>query len=243
MCFLVCISSVLDHKGRVVRSSQSCQLRSFKVSYLALTFPITSHHSNTHNSKTLKTSKKPLRISPLSSKAVPIHHHIHTLPPSPVTMTPTSSLPMFLLLLLLLHLVPLTVTAEYPPSVHDVLRSHGLPAGLFPKSVKSYTLDHTGFLEVHMDRPCLAQYETRVFFDSVVRANLSFRRLKVLEGMSQEELFIWLPVKDIIVIDPLSGLIVIDIGLAYKRLSLSRFDNPPICRSQGTYFEPFDFGF
>ncbi|XP_027348378.1 uncharacterized protein LOC113859917 [Abrus precatorius] len=143
-----------------------------------------------------------------------------------MSLTPRSSVPMFLLLVLLL---PLAADS----SLHEVLHSHGLPAGLFPQSVKSYNLDHTGGLEVHLDRPCLAQYETRVFFDSVVRANLSFGQLKVLEGMSREELFLWLPVKDIIVSDPSSGLIVIDIGLAYKRLSLSRFEDPPICRSQG----------
>ncbi|XP_020209106.1 uncharacterized protein LOC109794053 [Cajanus cajan] len=144
-----------------------------------------------------------------------------------MSLTPKSCLPIYLLVLLLL---PLIGTAEYS-SLHKVLNSHGLPAGLFPQSVKSFNLDQTGRLEVHLGRPCLAQYETRVFFDSVVRANLSFGQLKVLDGMSREELFLWLPVKDIIVTDPSSGLIVIDIGLAFKHLSLSRFEDSPICRS------------
>lgn len=97
-----------------------------------------------------------------------------------------------------------------------------------------------GSLGRALDRQRLAQYETRVFFDSVVRANLSFGQLKVLEGMSREELFLWLPVKYILVTDPSSGLIVIDIGLAFKHLSLSRFEDPPICRSHsGTLSCPF----
>ncbi|KAK7362989.1 hypothetical protein VNO77_05114 [Canavalia gladiata] len=132
--------------------------------------------------------------------------------------------------LMFLFLLPLVADS----SLVEVLNSHGLPAGLFPQSVKSYNLDQTGGLEVHLERPCLAQYETRVFFDSVVRTNISFGQLKVLDGMSQEELFLWLPVKDIIVSDPSSGLILIDIGLAYKHLSLSRFEDPPICNSLGT---------
>ncbi|RDX64682.1 hypothetical protein CR513_56740, partial [Mucuna pruriens] len=140
------------------------------------------------------------------------------------------SLTMYLFLSLLL-MVPLKGTAENS-SLHEVLLRHGLPAGLFPQSIKSYNLDQTGHLEVRLDSPCLAQYETRVFFDSVVRANISFGQLKVLDGMSREELFLWLPVKDILVSDPSSGLILIDIGLAYKHLSLSRFEDPPICRSQ-----------
>lgn len=151
-----------------------------------------------------------------------------------MSLTHRSSIPVpFLLLLLVAFILPLsTVTAvDSDSSLVEVLRSHGLPAGLFPRSVKSYKLDQTGRLEVHLDRPCLAQYETTVFFDTVVRANLSFGQLKVLDGMSREELFLWLPVKDIIVTDPSSGLILIDIGFAYKHLSLSRFDDPPICRS------------
>ncbi|KHN33619.1 hypothetical protein glysoja_005661 [Glycine soja] len=79
----------------------------------------------------------------------------------------------------------------------------------------------------------MTKYETRVLFETVVRANLSFGQLKGLEGLSQEELFLWLPVKDIIVNDPSSGLILIDIGLAHKQLSLSLFEDPPVCRSQG----------
>ncbi|KAK4347052.1 hypothetical protein RND71_033391 [Anisodus tanguticus] len=119
-------------------------------------------------------------------------------------------------------------------SIHDLLRSRGLPAGLFPKNaVKSYDLDENGHLQVYLDSPCVAKFETRVFFDSVVRANLSYGGLIGVEGLSQEELFLWLPVKDIIVYDPSSGLILFDIGLAHKQMSLSLFEEPPICSPQG----------
>ncbi|MED6212870.1 hypothetical protein PIB30_087584 [Stylosanthes scabra] len=138
-----------------------------------------------------------------------------------------------LLVLLVVAAADDVVTASYS-SIHELLRSHGLPAGLFPESVKSYKLDQKGRLEVQLDRPCLAKYENRVLFETVVSANLSFGQLKGLEGLSQEELFLWLPVKDIIVDDPSSGLILIDIGLAHKQLSLSLFEDPPVCRSQGS---------
>ncbi|PPE00832.1 hypothetical protein GOBAR_DD02109 [Gossypium barbadense] len=113
----------------------------------------------------------------------------------------------------------------------EILR--GLPKGLLPKEVKSYTLSDNGTLEVFLDEPCLTKYENRVFFDSVVRANLSYGSLIGVVGLSQEELFLWLPVKDIIVDDPKSGLILFDIGLAYKQLSLSLFEEPPNCKPQG----------
>jgi hypothetical protein len=138
----------------------------------------------------------------------------------------------FFVTIFVVLIIVLPVISAYS-SIQEVLRSYGLPAGLFPKSIKSYTLDHNGVLEVKLDSPCIVKYETLVFFETVVRANLSFGQLQGLEGLSQEELFLWLPVKDIIVNDPSSGLIVIDIGLAYKQLSLSLFEDPPVCRSQG----------
>ncbi|GLT83129.1 hypothetical protein SLE2022_014380 [Rubroshorea leprosula] len=134
--------------------------------------------------------------------------------------TPISFLPLFLLLL------PLTASS----SIQTLLQSKGLPAGLFPDNVKSYNLDQDGRLEVHLEQPCMAKFDGRVYFDSVVRANLSYGGLMGLQGLSQEELFLWLPVKGIIVTDPSSGLILFDIGVAYKELSLALFEEPPVCK-------------
>ncbi|KAL8172399.1 hypothetical protein V2J09_024203 [Rumex salicifolius] len=122
---------------------------------------------------------------------------------------------------------------SYSLSIHELLRSKGLPAGLVPKEVKSYNLYENGRLEIFLDAPCLTKFENRVYFDSVVRANLSYGGLIGVVGLTQEELFIWLPVKDIIVNDPSSGLILFDIGLAHKQLSLSLFEDPPSCKPQG----------
>lgn len=139
-----------------------------------------------------------------------------------------------LYLLFFLHIfATITITTA---SIQDLLHNHGLPGGLFPETVASYILNQTtGLLEVYLDKPCLTKFETRFYFDRVVRANLTFGGLLGLEGIVQQELFLWLPVKDIIVYDPFSGLILFDIGLAHKQLSLSLFEDPPHCRPQGTY--------
>lgn len=147
--------------------------------------------------------------------------------PLTMSLTPIS---LFTLSLLLLLLLPFTATS----SLHNLLQSQGLPAGLFPNTVKSYNLDPMGRLEVHLDSSCMAKFENRVYFDNTVRANLSFGGLKGLEGLIQEELFLWLPVKGISVSDPSSGLILFDIGVAHKQLSLSLFEDPPLCNPQGT---------
>ncbi|KAE9461735.1 hypothetical protein C3L33_06362, partial [Rhododendron williamsianum] len=134
----------------------------------------------------------------------------------PVLLSPQFTRTTFSLLLLLLLLLSL-LSLTHAHSIHDLLKSRGLPAGLFPDNVKSYDLDPYGRLKVYMDRPCTAKFETRVFFDSVVRANLSYGGLTGLVGLSQEELFLWLPVKDIIVYDQDSGLILFDIGRFIER--------------------------
>ncbi|KAI3466188.1 hypothetical protein Pfo_022851 [Paulownia fortunei] len=117
-------------------------------------------------------------------------------------------------------------------SIHDLLKSMGLPPGLLPKEVKSYTLSGSGLLQVYLDGPCLTKFDTMAFYESELRANLTYGSLTGVEGLSQEELFLWLPVKDIIVDDPSSGLILIDIGVAHKQLSLSLFEDPPDCSTK-----------
>lgn len=89
-----------------------------------------------------------------------------------------------------------------------------------------------GRLEVHLDCSCMTKFETRVYFENIVRANLSYGGLRGLEGLIQEELFLWLPVKGISVSDPSSGLILFDIGVAHKQLSLSLFEDPPVCKPE-----------
>ncbi|XP_059283332.1 uncharacterized protein LOC132036937 [Lycium ferocissimum] len=118
-------------------------------------------------------------------------------------------------------------------SIHDLLKSKGLPGGLLPKEVKSYNLSDSGLLEVFLDGPCLAKFDTMACYDSVVKANLTYGSLAGVEGLSQQELFVWLPVKGIVVDDPSSGLILFDIGLAHKQLSLSLFEDPPHCKPDG----------
>ncbi|KAK2644295.1 hypothetical protein Ddye_019490 [Dipteronia dyeriana] len=146
-----------------------------------------------------------------------------------MSLTPKSCLILFVFFSLLL-----TITT-YPISFSliELLKSQGLPGGLFPKNIKSYDYDElTGRLEVHLESPCLTMYEieNRVYFEKVVRANLTYGGLIGLEGLSQEELFLWFPVKGITVNDP--GLILIDIGFAHKQLSLSLFEDPPVCNLQ-----------
>ncbi|PWZ40381.1 Uncharacterized protein Zm00014a_015474 [Zea mays] len=118
-------------------------------------------------------------------------------------------------------------------TIHQLLKDHGLPGGLLPRGVESYTLDESsGLLQARLSAPCYAKYDNGdlAYFDNVVRGNLSKGALRGVEGLSQEELFVWLPVKGILVQDQEPGVILFDIGFAHKSLSRSLFEDPPDCK-------------
>ncbi|KAJ1291318.1 hypothetical protein BS78_02G307400 [Paspalum vaginatum] len=117
-------------------------------------------------------------------------------------------------------------------TIHQLLKDHGLPGGLLPRGVVSYTLDEsTGLLKAQLPAPCYAKYDNgdMAFFNTSVSGNLSVGSLSGVEGLSQEELFVWLPVKGILVKQMEPGVILFDIGLAKKSLSRSLFEDPPDC--------------
>ncbi|KAG8080182.1 hypothetical protein GUJ93_ZPchr0007g6348 [Zizania palustris] len=147
---------------------------------------------------------------------------------------PLAGLPLLgFLLALTLGAAEAVSRAAPADTIHELLRTHGLPGGLLPRGVESYSLDEAnGLLEARLSAPCYAKYDDGdlAFFDTVVRGNLSFGALRGVEGLSQEELFVWLPVKGIVVADPGSGVILFDIGYAHKRLSRSLFEEPPDCK-------------
>ncbi|CAN6168350.1 unnamed protein product [Urochloa humidicola] len=161
------------------------------------------------------------------------------LPPLP---SPLAAIPLLCLLLLA---APLPALSRHAPSdaisgaprggktIHQLLKDHGLPGGLLPRGVDSYTMDESsGLLEARLSAPCYAKYDNGdlAFFDNVVRGNLSKGALRGVEGLSQEELFVWLPVKGILVAGEQPGVIVFDIGYAHKSLSRSLFEDPPDCK-------------
>lgn len=142
------------------------------------------------------------------------------------------AVPLLLLLLVVVTSATSSATSDNP-TIHAILRENGLPGGLVPKStyISSYSFDtETGLLSVNLTQPCYARYAdtSLAYFDNYIAGNLSFGQLNGVQGLEQEELFVWLPVKGIIEENG-SGVILFDIGLAHKRLSRSLFEDPPDC--------------
>ncbi|XP_044500559.1 uncharacterized protein LOC123221721 isoform X2 [Mangifera indica] len=116
------------------------------------------------------------------------------------------------------------------PSIYDHLKSHGLPIGLFPKGITDYYVDPaSGFFQINLTQPCNAKYENQLHYDFNVSGQLSYGKIGELSGVTQQELFLWFPVKGIRVDVPSSGLIYFDVGVVDKQFSLSLFEYPRDC--------------
>jgi hypothetical protein len=123
-----------------------------------------------------------------------------------------------------------STTTGAATSVYDALQSHGLPRGLLPRGIKSFTVNaSTGRFEATIDPPCTATFESDIHYNSTISGTLSYGEIASLSGISAHELFLWFPVLEIKVDVPSSGLIYFDVGVVYKRYPLSLFELPPLC--------------
>ncbi|KAG8641565.1 uncharacterized protein LOC110627373 [Manihot esculenta] len=131
-------------------------------------------------------------------------------------------------LLFLTTLFPFT--ASFQPSIYDHLSQNGLPIGLLPKGITDFLVEPTtGHFQINLTQPCNAQFENQLHYDFNISGLLSFAKIGELSGVSQQELFLWFPVKGIRVDVPSSGLIYFDVGVVDKQFSLSLFENPIEC--------------
>ncbi|KAL3838536.1 hypothetical protein ACJIZ3_023127 [Penstemon smallii] len=119
-------------------------------------------------------------------------------------------------------------------SFYDVLKSNGLPIGLFPKGISNFTIDRaSGRFELHLlsPSPCDTKFETRVRYEWNITGSVNYGKIANLSGVATQELFLWLPVKNIQVDIPSSGLIYFDVGVISKQFSLSFFETPRDCNA------------
>lgn len=121
-------------------------------------------------------------------------------------------------------------TSLSSPSIYDILSSHSLPIGLFPKGITNFTIDpSTGKFEVYLQQSCNAKFESNVRYDLNVSGTIRVGQLGELSGIAAQELFLWFPVKGIRVDIPSSGLIYFDVGVVFKQFSVSSFESPREC--------------
>ncbi|GAA0138861.1 hypothetical protein LIER_00523 [Lithospermum erythrorhizon] len=142
---------------------------------------------------------------------------------------------------LIIMIIMNQTTSEPDQTIYTLLSTHNLPTGIFPKGITNYTLTPTPtptptatpvpyHFEFHLSSSsCHSKFETSLRYDSKVSGVIKVGKIEDLKGMAAQELFLWLPVEEIKVDVPSSGLIYFDVGVVNKQFLASYFEDPVEC--------------
>ncbi|XAR62896.1 hypothetical protein NMG60_11017813 [Bertholletia excelsa] len=121
------------------------------------------------------------------------------------------------------------------PTVYELLPKYGLPSGLLPDSVKSYSLsDDDGRFIVDLEDPCYVQFDYLVYYEKRITGNLNYGSITHLEGIQVKKFFLWLDVDEIRVDMPPSNSIYFKVGIITKELDVDQFKTVHSCRQKLT---------
>ncbi|KAI4317502.1 hypothetical protein L6164_025366 [Bauhinia variegata] len=116
--------------------------------------------------------------------------------------------------------------------VHELLPKYGLPKGLLPNNVKSYTLSDDGSFRIFLKSSCYVQFAELVYYDEEVKGKLSYGSITDVSGIQAKKLFLWLPVTAIKA-DPDTGMIQFFGGAISEKLPAKQFEDIPECNRKG----------
>ncbi|GJM96261.1 hypothetical protein PR202_ga13080 [Eleusine coracana subsp. coracana] len=117
-------------------------------------------------------------------------------------------------------------------AANDILPKYGLPKGLIPDSVASYSFDETtGRFEIHLAGTCYVHFGSNlVYYDKTITGTLSYGAISSLTGVQAKKLFLWVSVTGMVA-HPKQGTIEFQAGFVSESLSASMFDKVPACGS------------
>ncbi|KAJ1691866.1 hypothetical protein LUZ63_016021 [Rhynchospora breviuscula] len=139
-------------------------------------------------------------------------------------------------LLMTAAVVVLSLAASATPigadKVHDLLPKYGLPAGLLPDAVKSYSLSDDGTFEIQLSSSsCYVHFPSNlVYLDSTIKGDLSYGRISNLSGIQAKKLFLWVTVTAIVA-HPDQNSVEFQVGFLSQSLPDSEFQSIPRCKS------------
>lgn len=132
-----------------------------------------------------------------------------------------------------------STTAQSITDVHDLLPKYGLPKGLLPDNVNSYTLSEDGSFEIYLESPCYVHFDQLVYYNKNIKGKLSYGSVSDVSGIQAKKLFIWVSVTGIQV-DQGSDSVEFYVGALSEKLPAKQFEDIPVCKSkacQGTYVD------
>ncbi|OAY64078.1 hypothetical protein ACMD2_10954 [Ananas comosus] len=148
----------------------------------------------------------------------------------------SSSLPFLVLLLLLSAAASAPAAAAAPPpsngsTVYDLLPEFGLPPGLLPDSVTSFSLASDGSFVVDLAGPCYVDFEYLVYYEPRVTGVVKYGGIGSLKGIQVRRFLIWFDVDAIKVDLPPSDYIYFEVGWITRKLRVDQFETVHSCRS------------
>ncbi|KAF5725514.1 hypothetical protein HS088_TW23G00237 [Tripterygium wilfordii] len=147
--------------------------------------------------------------------------------------TPNSRLGLTTLFLILIFIAATSATSVSDadrPTVFEILPKFGLPSGLLPDSVTSYTLQDDGSFFVVLEKACYIQFEYLVYYDKEISGKLSYGSISDLKGIQVQRFFFWLGVDEIKVDLPPNDSIYFQVGIINKKLDVDQFKTVHSCR-------------
>ncbi|XP_027176542.1 uncharacterized protein LOC113775744 [Coffea eugenioides] len=143
------------------------------------------------------------------------------------------NLPLTLLLILLFSSVIFSVSGEASePTAYEILQKYGLPIGLLPDSVTSYSLSEDGAFEVHLEKPCYVQFDYLIYYEKKITGKLSIGAITELKGVQVRRFLFWFDVDEIKVDLPPSDNIYFTVGFINKKLDVDQFETVHSCRDE-----------
>lgn len=116
-------------------------------------------------------------------------------------------------------------------TVYDLLTKYGLPKGILPNNVKSYSISDDGTFRVELENTCYVQFDRLVYYDKEITGKLSYGSVSDVSGIEAKKLFLWLPVTGIKVNEK-SGTVEFYVGPLSEELPANQFDVIRACKRQ-----------
>ncbi|CAI9774466.1 unnamed protein product [Fraxinus pennsylvanica] len=118
------------------------------------------------------------------------------------------------------------------PTVYEILEKFGLPSGLLPDSVTSYTLSDDGKFVVNLKKACYIQFDYLVYYEKKITGKLSVGSISNLKGIQVKRFFLWFDVDKIKVDSPPSDSIYFTVGIINKELDVDQFLTVRSCKDK-----------
>ena len=118
--------------------------------------------------------------------------------------------------------------------VHDLLPLYGLPKGLLPDNVNSYSLSaDDGDFEIELDSTCYVHFSKLVYYDKKIKGKLSYGKVSGVSGIQAKKGFLWVSVSGIVA-HPSSDTVEFQVGFLSEELPVSEFEKIHTCKDKLT---------